>query len=85
MSIVNHFCNKIVSALRDVHIIQIFWKVPPKKDFLEGISCLCVENVMHVSDPFFSDEVMVLEDSSHKVLVVISGQTGFALKIALKC
>jgi len=30
---------------------------------------------------------MVLEDSSHinKVLVIISGQTGFALKIALKC
>jgi len=37
---------------------------------------------MHVLDPLFSDQVMVLEDSSHKVLVVISGQTGFALKIA---
>jgi len=23
-----------------------------KRDFLEGIFCLCVENVMHVLDPF---------------------------------
>jgi len=24
-----------------------------KRDFLEGISCLCVDNVMHVLDPCF--------------------------------
>jgi len=65
MSIVNHFRNKIVSAQRDVHIIQILCRVPPKKDCLEEIFCLCVENVMHVLDTFISDQVMVLEDSSH--------------------
>ena len=32
---------------------------------------------------FFSYQVIVLEDSTYKVLVVISGQTGFARKIAL--
>jgi len=40
---------------------------------------------MHMVDSFFSYQVMALKDSSHKVLVVISGQTGLALKIALKC
>jgi len=35
------------------------------EDILEGIFCLCVENVMHALDPFFSHQVMVLEDSSH--------------------
>ena len=33
-----------------------------KKEFLEGILCLCAVNVMHVLDPFFSDQAMVLED-----------------------
>jgi len=33
MSIVNHFRNKIVSAQRNVHIVQLFCRVPPKKDF----------------------------------------------------
>jgi len=67
MSIANHFRNKIVSAQRNTHIVQILCRVGyhPKKGFLEGIFCLCVENVMHVLVPFFSDKVMVLEDSSH--------------------
>jgi len=60
MSIVNHFRNKILSAQRNIQIIQILRRVPPKKDFLEGIFCLCVENFMHVLDPFFfSYKVMV--------------------------
>jgi len=37
-----------------------------QKVFLEGIFCLCVENVMHVLDLFFiSDQVMVLELFTH--------------------
>jgi len=37
-----------------------------KKGLFRGDFCLCVENVMHVLDPFFfSDQVMVLEESSH--------------------
>jgi len=34
MSIVNHFCNKIVSAQLNAHIIQILRRVPPKGGFL---------------------------------------------------
>jgi len=52
MGIVNRFRKKIVSAQRNVHIIQILCRVPPKKDFLYGNFCLCVETVMHVIDPF---------------------------------
>ena len=36
-----------------------------KKGRFRGDFCLCVENVIHVLDPCFSDEAMVLEDSSH--------------------
>jgi len=52
MSIVKHFRNTTVSALRNIHIIQNLCRVPPKRGFFEVISCLCVENVMHVLDPF---------------------------------
>jgi len=65
MSIVNHFRNKIVSAQRNVSY-KVYAGCHQKKDFLEGIFCLCVENVIHMLDLFlFSDKVMVLEDSSH--------------------
>jgi len=53
MCIVNHFRNKILSSQRNVHIIQILGRMPPKKDYVEGIVRLCVENVMHVLDPVF--------------------------------
>jgi len=33
MSILNHFRNKIVSAQRKVHIMQILRRVPPKSFF----------------------------------------------------
>jgi len=52
VSIVNHFGNKIVSAQRNVHIILILRRVPPKKGFLEFFFCLWIENVMHEPDPF---------------------------------
>jgi len=56
MSSINHFRNKIVSAQRNIHIIQILCRVPPNRELLAGIFCLCIENVMHVLDPFdFSD------------------------------
>jgi len=86
MCIVNHFRNKILSSQRNVHIIQILGRMPPKKDYVEGIVRLCVENVMHVLDPFFfRSSHGVGRLFTYKVLVVISGQIGFALKIALKC
>jgi len=53
MFIVNHFCNKIVSAQRNVNIIQIFCSAPSKRRFLERILCLCEENVKQMLDPFF--------------------------------
>jgi len=53
MSIVDHFRNKILSAQRNVLIMQILGRMPPKKGLSEGIFCLCVENVMHVLDPYF--------------------------------
>jgi len=53
MSTVNHFRKKIVSSQRNIDIIQILCRVPPKLFFLEGISCLYVENFMHMLDPFF--------------------------------
>ena len=57
-----------------------------KKDFSEGIFLLCVENVMHVLNPFFFRSIHgVGRLITYKVLVVISGQTGFAFKIALNC
>ena len=86
MFIVDSFCNTIVSAQWNMHIIQILCRVPPERVFLEGIFCLCVENVVHVLDPFFfklSHGVGRL--FTYKVSVVTSGQIGFALKIALKC
>jgi len=55
MSIVNHFCNKTVSAQRNVHIINFYTGYHQKGDFLVGIFRLCVEKVMHVLDPLFSD------------------------------
>ena len=36
-----------------------------KNGLFRGNFCLCVENVMHVLDTFFSDQAMVLEGSSH--------------------
>jgi len=77
MSVVNHFRNKLLSAQRN---IQILCQVPPNR---EGIFCLCVENVMHVLDPFKSHGVGRI--ATYKVSVVVSGQRDFALKIALKC
>ena len=57
-----------------------------KGDFLEKIFCLCVENVMHVLEPFyFVSSHGVGRLFTYKALVVKSGQTGFALIIALKC
>jgi len=56
-----------------------------KTKIFRGICCLCLENVMHVLDPFFSDQVMVLEDFTYKVLVVIPDQRDFELNVALKC
>jgi len=45
-----------------------------------------IENVMHVLDPFFFQIKSLCWKTLHiKVLVVIFDQTGFALKIALKC
>jgi len=52
----------------------------------KGIFCLCVENVMHVLDPFsFTPSHGVGRVFTFKVSVVIFGQIRFALKIALKC
>jgi len=36
MSVVNHFRNKIVSAQRNVHIIQLLCRVPAIKGFFRG-------------------------------------------------
>jgi len=56
------------------------------RGLLEGISCLHVGNVKHVLDPvFFISSHGVGRLFTYKVLVVISGQIGFTLKIALKC
>jgi len=65
---VNHFRNKIVSASaqRNVHIIQILYRVPPKTGLFRG-DFLFVRRKCHarVTSGFFSDQVVVLEDSSH--------------------
>jgi len=57
MSIVNHFRNKILSAQRNIHIMQILSRVPPNRDFLEGIEgiFLFVRRKQHagVRSPFF--------------------------------
>jgi len=65
MCIVNHFRNKILCSQRKGHIIQILGRIHEKKDFIEEIFRLCAVNVMHVLDPFFSGQAMVLEDLSH--------------------
>jgi len=82
MSVVNHFRNKTESAQRNVGIIQILCRVyHQKRNF-----CSCVENIMHVLDPFFfRSSHGVARLFTYKVLVVIPGRTGFALKIILKC
>jgi len=85
MSIVNHFRNKLVSGQRNIHNIQILCTVPPKMGFFRGDFCLSVDNVLRMVDRFFT----ILSHGvgrlfTYKVSVVISGQTGFALKIALK-
>jgi len=36
MSIVKHFCNKILSAQRNTHIIQILCRVSPKRGLFRG-------------------------------------------------
>jgi len=88
VSIVDHFRNKIVSARRDVYIIQFYAGYQQKRNF-RGIFCLCVENVMLVLDPFlfcfFRPSHGVGRLFIYTALVVISGQTGFALEIELKC
>jgi len=88
MSIVNNFHNKIVSAQRNVHIIEIFSQGTTEKGafqrdffFMRGI-------IMHVLDLLFfksSNGGGRLLLFTHKVLVGLSGQIGFAPKIALKC
>jgi len=83
--IVNHFRNKIISAQRNVHI-QILCMVPPKKDFLESFFLFVRRKCQHVLDPFiFRSSHGVGKLITYKVLVVISGQTDFALKIVMKC
>jgi len=49
--IVEHFCKKILSSLRNVHIIHILGRIPPKTIF-RGDFLLVGENAMHVLDPF---------------------------------
>jgi len=58
---------KLVSAQRNVSYIsyKLYAGYHQKGDFFEGIFCLCLENVTHLFDPFFSYQTMVYEDSSH--------------------
>ena len=80
-TIFNHFCNKIVSVQRNIHISYTFYAgYHQKGDILEGIFCLFVEKVMHVLDPSHGVGRLI----TYTVLVVISGQIGFSLEIALK-
>jgi len=66
MCMVNHFRNKILSSQRNVHIVQILGRIPPKKGLFRG-DFLFVRRKRHarVRTVFFSNKVMVLEDSSH--------------------
>jgi len=52
-SIFNHFHNKIGSAQRNTHSMQMLCTVPPNNCFLEGNFHLCVEKVVPVLEPFF--------------------------------
>jgi len=95
MSRPNYFCTSICPLsinfaakfnLRSETYIsyKVYSRYHQKWDLLEGILCLCVENVMHVLDPFFVISGHgVGRLFTYKVSVVISGQIGFALKIAL--
>jgi len=86
MSIVNHFRNKIVSAQRNVHVIQILCRVPPNRGYFRG-DFLFVRRKRHACarSVFFTSSHGVGRLFTYKVLVVISGQIGFALQTALKC
>jgi len=59
MSIANHFRNKIVSAQRNVHIIKILFRVPPKRENFRGDFLFVHRKRIHALEPFFSYEVMV--------------------------
>jgi len=51
-SIINHFHNKIVSAQRNI-AYKFYTVYPQTAAFSEGNLCLCIENVICVSDSFF--------------------------------
>jgi len=76
----------ICTAKRVVHIIQTLCRVPPKRGFFRG-DFLFVLRKCHapVRSVFFISNHGVRRLFTYKVLVVISGQIGFTLKIALKC
>ena len=79
-SIFNHFHNKVVSALRNIHSMKILYTVPPNNCFSKGKFCLCVENVMSFLDPFlFISSYGVGILFTYKVSDVILGQKRFAL------
>jgi len=86
MGTVNHFRNKILSSQRNVPVIQILGRIPPKKGYFTG-DFLFVRRKRHarVRSVFFRSSHGVGRLITYTVLVVRSGQTGFALKIALKC
>ena len=61
----NHFRNKIVSAQRNIHIIQILCPVPPNRGFYRDILFVCKKRHPRVRSVFSSYQVMVLGGSSH--------------------
>jgi len=82
MLIVNHFRNKILSAQRKVLIMQILGRALKKVFFLfvrrkrhARVTLVFLSIKSHGVGRFFT----------YKVSVVISGQIGFAVKIASKC
>jgi len=59
MSIVNHFRNKIASTQRNLHIIQILCRAPPKRFFRGDFLFVRGKRHARVTSNFLSDQVMV--------------------------
>jgi len=83
---VRHFHNKMVSAQRNTHSIQILWTAPPNNCLFRGEFSF-VHRKCHTSFRFvyfFHIEHGVGLPFTHKVSDVVSGTKHFALKLTLK-
>jgi len=84
MYIVNHFRNKILCSQRNGHTRQILGWIPRKKGLCRGdfwfVRC---KRHARVRSFFFRSSHGAGRLITYQVSVVISGQRGFALEIAL--